>query len=77
MKKYITSFLVGLVGITSGLGMINDHNIINNNNVNVEYVENEDDTWEIYINVKEGNVSEINMNNKGDSLLVAPNIIGE
>ncbi len=46
-----------------------------NENVNIEYVENKDGTWEVYIQIKDGqSVSEVNASDQGDSLLIAPDI---
>lgn len=59
-------FLVG--------GLYSDNTVINNEDVLVEYISNNDGTYEVYVDIKDGKVSEVSGNNELNSFLIAPDM---
>lgn len=56
------------------LGNNSNTDIIDNDDVKIEYISNGNGTYEVYVDIKDGQVSEIPGNDTLDSFLIAPDM---
>ncbi|MGD2352043.1 hypothetical protein ACP8H2_09850 [Bacillus subtilis] len=81
MKKYIIAILtfstIGLacysMHLHSEISSYKASNTLENKNVSIEYSENKNGTYEVYVDLKSGQrISEAQISNNKDSVIIAP-----